>query len=647
MGEISVDIQSASTVLFTLGYKSSDYSSLAAAVSAIGSTPATLYIDKAETVTTDLTFPSTLSAIMVRPGLITVSSGKTLTINGPFEAPLYQIFSGSGSVVFGVMSVKEVYPEWWGAIPYTADIAACDSSAAFQKAVDSEKTVFVSEGDWLCNFKITKSNVLIRGNGGRSTRIFPYTNTDCVTIDSTTSSITNVKIKDLTLINETIGVHTQRVNSNGLTITGPDTMHLNDNHCFADLLIKSFKNGINITGRNIWSDYRNIVIDRSLDNGFNCVTDQAVNGLTLSNVFCANSQHHGFYIENTGADTFTNWTFIFCDAESNGIDIANAKNSGFYCKNVHCFTFVNPHSEMNGTGSTDKLNYSMRFGGTYATNINIRGGVITGSEGGIVSEATLSSGVIDNNDIRWNGLPADGCYGISLTGQYGDTFNARWNIPVSNQFAVPANGQIFNCSNDVNGNYKHFANNNEPLAYWSDATTPATLDLYYHTSVKFFVATPVTINTLSNALPGQKVTLCGYQGTADVTLSSTFMSEGRDFIIRAGDVFEFVVDGYPDEGKLILVSKKKRLIPALSNSATPAVNDGENFLTGGTITITNLTGGYTGQVIRIISEHAITITDGTNIFLLGSANFVMKATDTLTLIQKADGKWYELARSVN
>jgi len=640
MSEIYIDVHSAGTVLFAMGYRSSDYESLAAAVAAIGSTPATLHINTSEAVTSDLVIPSTLSVVMVRPGLITVSSGKTLTINSPFQTGLFQVFNGSGSVLFGKGSVAEVYPEWWGAVQY----ANGDSSAAFQKAVDSGKAVYISAGDWLCNFTITKSNVLIRGNGGRSTRLFPYTNTDCIKIDSTSASITNVKVSDFTLMNETIGLHTQKPNSNGITITGPDIYHLNDNHVFHNLLIKSFKNGINIAGRNIWSDYRNIVIDRSLENGFNCVTNQAVNGLTLSNVFCANSQKHGFYIENTGSDTFTNWTFIFCDAESNGVDITNAKNSGFYIKNVSCFTFINPHSEANGVGSSDGLDYSMRFAGTYAMNINIRGGNITGSSGGIISEATLSSGVIDNNDIRWT---SNACFGISLTGNYGDTFNARWNIPVSNQFACPVGGNIFNCSNDASGNYKHFTNNNEPLKFWSDATTPATLNLYYHTSVKFFVATPITINTLSNALPGQKVTLVGYQGTANVTLNSTIMSEGRNVILRAGDVYECVVDGYPDQGKLIILSKKHRLIPALADSATPAVNDGENFLTGGTTTITDLTGGYTGQVIRIISEHAITITDGTNIFLSSSANFVMKATDTLTLIQKADGKWYELCRSVN
>lgn len=88
-------------------------------------------------------------------------------------------------------------------------------------------------------------------------------------------------------------------------------------------------------------------------------------------------------------------------------------------------------------------------------------------------------------------------------------------------------------------------------------------------------------------------------------------------------------------------------IGTLANSATPSVVGHDKWITGGTTTITDFANGYRGQELTIISEHAITITDGTNIFLNGSANFVMAATGTLTLIQKTDGKWYELGRSVN
>jgi hypothetical protein len=88
-------------------------------------------------------------------------------------------------------------------------------------------------------------------------------------------------------------------------------------------------------------------------------------------------------------------------------------------------------------------------------------------------------------------------------------------------------------------------------------------------------------------------------------------------------------------------------IGTLADDATPNVNGKSVWLTGGTTTITDFDAGATGQEITIIAEHSITITDGTNIFLSGSVNFDMTATDTLTLIQKADGKWYEVSRGDN
>jgi len=88
-------------------------------------------------------------------------------------------------------------------------------------------------------------------------------------------------------------------------------------------------------------------------------------------------------------------------------------------------------------------------------------------------------------------------------------------------------------------------------------------------------------------------------------------------------------------------------IATLADEATPSIDAGRSFLTGGTTTITDFDDGITGQVIHVIAEHSLTITDGTNIFLSGSTNWAMTATDTLTLICKADGKWYELSRGDN
>lgn len=88
-------------------------------------------------------------------------------------------------------------------------------------------------------------------------------------------------------------------------------------------------------------------------------------------------------------------------------------------------------------------------------------------------------------------------------------------------------------------------------------------------------------------------------------------------------------------------------ILTLDNIATPEVALGNVWRTGGTTTITNFTGGTVGQWIEIISDHAITINDNSNIVLSGGANFVMKATDTLTLRMYDADVWTETSRSVN
>jgi len=85
----------------------------------------------------------------------------------------------------------------------------------------------------------------------------------------------------------------------------------------------------------------------------------------------------------------------------------------------------------------------------------------------------------------------------------------------------------------------------------------------------------------------------------------------------------------------------------LANDATPSVEGMKLCKTGGTTTITDFDDGRVGQTISILSEHAVTITDGAPIILNGSANFVMAAADTLTLTMFNDQIWQEVSRTVN
>lgn len=111
----------------------SRFSNLSAAKAAIGSTPTKLILDVPYTTNT-LTTPSTLQLEAELLGIGTINSGKSLTINGPFSAGLYQVFAGSGAVT----GLKEAKPEWWG-------VDGTDDHVQINKALGAAKTGLLSK----------------------------------------------------------------------------------------------------------------------------------------------------------------------------------------------------------------------------------------------------------------------------------------------------------------------------------------------------------------------------------------------------------------------------------------------------------------------------------------------------------------------
>ncbi len=129
-----------------------------------------------------------------------------------------------------------------------------------------------------------------------------------------------------------------------------------------------------------------------------------------------------------------------------------------------------------------------------------------------------------------------------------------------------------------------------------------------------------------------------------------FESAGNNVQVVAGGAAALNVfaTGVSVPGTLEAVGVLKlSTVTTLADEDTPSVAAGNLFKTGGTTTITDFDDGVVGQTIRILSGHAITITDGTNILLSGSANFVMAAGDVLVLTMYNDQVWVEDSRQVN
>lgn len=126
------------------------------ALSQLASESGLLRVDVTCTVSTTASPPSTLTIDVVSPGSFSIDSGVTLTtsgplmshaantafsgsgtltINGPFSAPLRQVF-GSGlrdNVTFGANAITRLYVQWFGA---TGD-GSTDDTTALQAAVKS------------------------------------------------------------------------------------------------------------------------------------------------------------------------------------------------------------------------------------------------------------------------------------------------------------------------------------------------------------------------------------------------------------------------------------------------------------------------------------------------------------------------------
>lgn len=112
---------------------------LAVAVAAADSVGKTIVVTSSITLSDDLTIPSTMALEIKKGGLITVANTKTLTIEAPFTAGLYQVFAGDGSVVLNSSTHTKVHWFWSGTGPI---------SSALQLACSAAKRVHIPSGSF-------------------------------------------------------------------------------------------------------------------------------------------------------------------------------------------------------------------------------------------------------------------------------------------------------------------------------------------------------------------------------------------------------------------------------------------------------------------------------------------------------------------
>jgi Pectate lyase superfamily protein len=186
----------ASTDSFVIVNPDPGYATTHAEMSALNTAGVEIVVRQAITLTANLTLTAPLR--IEKNGSI-VTAGFTLTINGPFEAGLYQVFdAASAQVVFGKGSVDEVYPQWWGAV--TDDSTDC--TAAINKAIVAANTniglVFLPPGIYktLTPILILYNNFTLRGKS-LSSIIHNAGATDIIRIGDDVTALANVRVTSL------------------------------------------------------------------------------------------------------------------------------------------------------------------------------------------------------------------------------------------------------------------------------------------------------------------------------------------------------------------------------------------------------------------------------------------------------------------
>jgi len=278
------------------------FSRLRSVVTWVENEEVTLTVTEPSTVSFSDTIPSNLSIVVPKGGMLNLDPGVTITDNGPFISGLYQVFSGTGTIVFGLSSLGEVYPQWWGASGITFEdntahfTSAQTALTSFSAAGGAGGTIRVIGQFWLEDFTMSPG-VALMGDSRTDPVTRDLRSTILAFADTTTAII--IMKANCSIIN--IAINGREVD--GITATGIKMGPSTDG--FAQVVSRSYITGIGTGEHAIY-----------IDEGDNS---------TLSNILFHGSNSNVF-IEDSKAWMIKGCSFILA-GEDYSLSISSALNN--------------------------------------------------------------------------------------------------------------------------------------------------------------------------------------------------------------------------------------------------------------------------------------------------------------------------------
>lgn len=646
----------------------SDYSSLSAAISAIGSLNRVLLIKDEQIISSDLTIPSNICLLFIRPGKITIQSGVTLTLNGCYiYADRYQIFDNSGTIA-GTPYFIEAYPEWFGAVGdgTTDDISAFGdlSNIATNRVVSLKDSAtykltdsfLIPEG---CTVLGNNSKLLFVLSGAkRGVDMRSYTSINdveievngtptgggmyynCIVIGNSETNVGyhDINIKNVILKSTASGYNLLSIFAESYNIV-IDGVRIPEN-AYSAIGIMTHFGGSDFFPGNVWDgvnycNYPHNIVIRNIEcEGMTVTSAEIIRisggyNILIENVFANNVQRVFHYtIGNPGYD-FTDPTQR--DVMGTGIIVRNVSATDVKHYALHVDGTINTVY-----GATTGFRNSIRF-----ENINIQGDSTATTGFGLVIDDAREVNVINcefanlyNSAIRFNdgahNCLIDKCYihDIGYSGIWQDA--------------------------GTNAHYNTITNSRIELCNKNGSSTTDQMCLLRFFGDYWVIRDCILGGSGETASYGIRVDSGGDHTLIENVNVLELTSGGSAFYVDSSAAANRLIQCYvapsitfinsnPGSGNIIIQRLPNTIISFADGDTTPSVAEGSIFKTANTAptTITMFDGGYEGKVITVIFGDSNTTIDFTSTNLKGNngADWTPGINDSMTCV--FDGtNWY-------